>query len=153
MDELYHFGIKKRSGRYPWGSGKRPFQSGGGTSPIIETATQREERKKRTISNPKTAASLMEFADELTYDELNNALKRLDLNKKLSEKAMSERKTMQNELKKVVKNVKDVSDVINVGATALKAINQVIDEANKRNNRDRQQSQQPTQQQQPRQRR
>lgn len=26
-NELYHFGIKRRSGRYPYGSGLRPFQS------------------------------------------------------------------------------------------------------------------------------
>lgn len=25
-DELYHYGIKRRSGRYPWGSGDRPYQ-------------------------------------------------------------------------------------------------------------------------------
>lgn len=28
--DLLHFGIKRRSGRYPWGSGDRPYQSGGG---------------------------------------------------------------------------------------------------------------------------
>lgn len=27
MNEFYHYGIKRRSGRYPWGSGDRPFQS------------------------------------------------------------------------------------------------------------------------------
>lgn len=26
MSELYHFGIKRRSGRYPYGSGERPYQ-------------------------------------------------------------------------------------------------------------------------------
>lgn len=29
-DELYHSGVKHRSGRFPWGSGKRPFQGEGG---------------------------------------------------------------------------------------------------------------------------
>lgn len=28
IDTLMHYGIKRRSGRYPWGSGERPFQSG-----------------------------------------------------------------------------------------------------------------------------
>lgn len=27
--ELYHYGIPRRSGRYPYGSGERPFQSSG----------------------------------------------------------------------------------------------------------------------------
>ena len=26
-EELYHIGVKRRSGRYPWGSGKEPYQS------------------------------------------------------------------------------------------------------------------------------
>lgn len=26
MQEIYHYGIKRRSGRYPWGSGKNPRQ-------------------------------------------------------------------------------------------------------------------------------
>ena len=28
VDELMHYGVKRRSGRYPWGSGKDPMQSG-----------------------------------------------------------------------------------------------------------------------------
>lgn len=27
QNELYHYGMPRRSGRYPWGSGERPFQS------------------------------------------------------------------------------------------------------------------------------
>lgn len=29
-NELYHYGMPRRSGRYPWGSGQRPFQSSEG---------------------------------------------------------------------------------------------------------------------------
>lgn len=25
-EDLYHYGVKQRSGRYPYGSGERPFQ-------------------------------------------------------------------------------------------------------------------------------
>ena len=28
-DILMHYGIKRRSGRYPWGSGKEPYQHSG----------------------------------------------------------------------------------------------------------------------------
>lgn len=41
-NELYHFGIPRRSGRYPWGSGDRPFQSSGGKASI-----SKEERKNQ----------------------------------------------------------------------------------------------------------
>lgn len=29
LDELYHYGVKRRSGRYPWGSGEDPYQHSG----------------------------------------------------------------------------------------------------------------------------
>ena len=29
IDELMHYGVKRRSGRYPWGSGKEPYQHSG----------------------------------------------------------------------------------------------------------------------------
>ena len=29
-DELQHYGMPKRSGRYPWGSGDDPYQHGSG---------------------------------------------------------------------------------------------------------------------------
>ena len=25
QNDLYHYGVPKRSGRYPWGSGNRPY--------------------------------------------------------------------------------------------------------------------------------
>lgn len=28
--DILHYGVKRRSGRYPWGSGERPYQGGGG---------------------------------------------------------------------------------------------------------------------------
>ena len=29
LDELMHYGVKRRSGRYPWGSGDTPYQHSG----------------------------------------------------------------------------------------------------------------------------
>jgi hypothetical protein len=54
-DELYHDGIKRRSGRYPWGSGARPYQS--------------EERSKR------------KKAQDLSDEELQEAVRRKTLEK------------------------------------------------------------------------
>lgn len=50
--DIVHFGIKRRSGRYPWGSGERPYQSEGGS----KSATGSSDgiisaiRKKRVAS-------------------------------------------------------------------------------------------------------
>lgn len=43
QNELYHYGIKRRSGRYPWGSGDRPFQN----SPSRKEANQALKGKGR----------------------------------------------------------------------------------------------------------
>lgn len=46
-NELMHFGIKHRSGRYPWGSGERPYQSGGGG---FAKSNKKLQRKANTAS-------------------------------------------------------------------------------------------------------
>lgn len=45
-NEIYHYGIKRRSGRYPWGSGDRPYQS--------EDVEILKEQKKREFRSAKT---------------------------------------------------------------------------------------------------
>ena len=46
-DYIAHFGIKRRSGRYPWGSGERPYQSEGGSPPSGEKAKKDPEKMRR----------------------------------------------------------------------------------------------------------
>lgn len=47
--ELYHYGIKRRSGRYPYGSGERPYQSTRGNHAPRKSF---EELKKRYPEEP-----------------------------------------------------------------------------------------------------
>lgn len=50
-DELMHYGMPRRSGRYPWGSGKEPYQHSGDWLSRVETlkrrVTTRSESSKR----------------------------------------------------------------------------------------------------------
>lgn len=50
MTELFHYGVKRRSGRYPWGSGKRPYQ---GSSKEISRQTFEEVKRIQSSLNPK----------------------------------------------------------------------------------------------------
>lgn len=43
---IIHFGIKRKSGRYPWGSGKRPHQSEEKGDSRKESSSQNEEKTK-----------------------------------------------------------------------------------------------------------
>ena len=55
-DEIYHFGIKERSGRYPWGSGDRPYQRF--EKPKISPEERAERSRKRAETAKKVAKSI-----------------------------------------------------------------------------------------------
>lgn len=48
--DIYHYGIPRRSGRYPWGSGSRPFQSSEGKESVRNRKKARAERKLTRLS-------------------------------------------------------------------------------------------------------
>ena len=54
-DELYHYGIKRRSGRYPWGSGEEPYQHG------MDFLGKYETLKKQGKTDREIAAELGMF--------------------------------------------------------------------------------------------
>lgn len=53
MAELMHYGIKRRSGRYPWGSGERPYQS---EEEKAEKKKQKSIKRKETLKKVGSAA-------------------------------------------------------------------------------------------------
>lgn len=100
-EELYHYGIKRKSGRYPWGSGKEPYQSNpamakkAATKKKPETfwekrrkaqaAKQREKAKaakaKAKVKEAKTneAKPASQKAKEMSDEDLVKAINRLRL--------------------------------------------------------------------------
>lgn len=48
--ELYHYGIKRRSGRYPWGSGDRPHQHDSGKASVKESKAKVLQYQRGEIS-------------------------------------------------------------------------------------------------------
>ena len=52
LDELFHYGVKKRSGRYPYGSGDDPYQHGG------DFLSRVNELKKKGMSDTEIARSM-----------------------------------------------------------------------------------------------
>lgn len=59
VDELYHYGTKRHSGRYPWGSGKEPYQHSG------DFLSRFEELKKQGLKETEIA-KVMGFVDPKT---------------------------------------------------------------------------------------
>lgn len=125
-NELLHFGIKRKSGRYPWGSGERPYQSSGGKK-IIETKEQREKRKQKTLQSPKSAKDIKEFASELSYKELDDVLKRLELNQKLDKYVKAEKDAGIRKINDALEKLKVVSNAGEVTVKTMNNLNGIID--------------------------
>ncbi len=66
-NELYHYGIPRRSGRYPWGSGERPYQSAKSLEKIKIHSNQ-SQRGKIEQSRSKL---LKNKSVDLTEEQLN----------------------------------------------------------------------------------
>lgn len=95
-EELYHWGIKGRSGRYPWGSGEDPYQRitrGSGSKRSIKEKVRKEVKKSaKEQKNEKQAEAkkyeslegLLDTASKDTAkrysdDELRDRITRLKL--------------------------------------------------------------------------
>lgn len=123
--DIVHFGIKRKSGRYPWGSGERPYQSS--PPPRNETPEQREERKQKVLKTARSATEVAEFASELSYQELDNALKRIDLNRKLDRLVKEEKEYGIKKVDEAMKKVGQINNWSKTGIDSIKNVNSVID--------------------------
>ena len=80
---LEHYGIPRRSGRYPWGSGSRPFQ---GDSPAAKSSEKTKTSGKRGKTGffkkgkTKTKSS-EEDLSEISSEELQKKINRIQLEK------------------------------------------------------------------------
>lgn len=54
VNELFHYGIKRRSGRYPYGSGKRPYQS---LSPMAKKGAKKKQSLARDVFGKEVSRS------------------------------------------------------------------------------------------------
>lgn len=69
-DELYHYGIKRRSGRYPWGSGDRPYQRNSFDKSKQEALSnvQRDPKLRSLKTYPNTVKE--KFYEDLKHDRI-----------------------------------------------------------------------------------
>ena len=84
---LEHYGIPRRSGRYPWGSGSRPFQ---GDSPAAKssgkTKTSGKSGKTGLFKKGKTKTeSSKEDLSKISSEDLQKRIDRIQLEQKYRE--------------------------------------------------------------------
>ena len=75
-DELMHYGVKRRSGRYPWGSGDSPFQRSG------DFLSRVQELRREGVSETEIVKALgLDSTTQLrvAYSVARNDRRRLDI--------------------------------------------------------------------------
>ena len=80
---LEHYGIPRRSGRYPWGSGSRPFQGDSSANKSVgKTKTSGKTGKTGLFKKGKTKTeSSEEDLSEISSEELQKKISRIQLEK------------------------------------------------------------------------
>ena len=128
---LEHIGVKRRSGRYPFGSGDRPYQ-GVSKGLARKLKKQAKQGKLEDPNKPKPKS-----ISEMTDDEIKAKIERLRLEQTLSQLMPKDPPPKESELKKLAKKVglsileKSVDAVGTQGLTRILA-NSVNKAVNKR---------------------
>ena len=101
-DDIFHYGIKERSGRYPWGSGEDPYQRLQPFGDVLTTvnelrakgfteAQQAEYLQMSTNKLRKEISLANAYREQIRMDTIRSGLKRGDTNTAIAERlGMSE---------------------------------------------------------------
>ena len=87
IDELLHYGMPRRSGRYPWGSGKDPYQHSGDFLSRVEELTKKGMSEKDIAESMGLTTSQLRIQKSLAKDERRQL--EVDTAKGLREKGYS----------------------------------------------------------------
>ncbi len=149
--DIYHFGVKGKSGRYPWGSGGRPYQrlekpkrGGGGIVGYIREAKRKKEEKqaaktaaeerqakknleeeKQRVIREGNATDVLKFRGQLTNQELQQAYTRINLEAQLKSLSSRELKTSMDKVNDVMKGVKLGTEWIKIGTEAYNSLAEI----------------------------
>lgn len=113
---ICHYGIKRRSGRYPWGSGDDPYQSisRGSLSDhrkkmLIKKAKKKQQEAKKTPEEPSKKT-----ISEMSEDEIRQAISRLQLEKQYADlvKSMEPKDNSSAPTRQESKGKKFISEVM-----------------------------------------
>ena len=111
------------SGRFAWGSGKRPKQS------LQKNAPKTEEEKQQIIRSG-SARDILAIQSELTTDQLRDAKNRMDLRADLSKYSQAELDASWNRAKRHMDRVKTIVNFTSTGITAWDNFADIYNAAN-----------------------
>lgn len=138
---LCHYGVPRRSGRYKWGSGDRPYQSMEGQGltrrekrqmakaekaarqkAVADATAERqkaiyEQERERVLRNGSSAISALKYSSTYNNQELRAIIDRIEMTRKLEKLSADERKTF---IKKVDNVMNGLNKAASYGDTIMK---------------------------------
>lgn len=147
-NDLLHFGIKRKSGRYPYGSGERPFQREPGRKKIkgkekdrriqeeraskdqptyIKKEFQSKEEKVRFLNTASNATEVLQYRDQLTQKEISDALERIKTIRALSGISQKEINAGWDAVDDAMKKVGKVKNWAKTGLDSYGVMMDIID--------------------------
>ncbi len=108
-DVLMHYGVPKKSGRYKYGSGARPYQHTGSASAVIKkvggaVSSLTAKARKRLSSEGRTAAAITKYKKQ---EEKDKAIATKEAAKKSAIEAKASAKREKQQRKAAQKSAKD----------------------------------------------
>lgn len=145
-EDIFHYGVKGKSGRYPWGSGGRPYQRLEGTrgrgligrlqekkrrkqeaamSAAAEKAIEairNEAEEKERILREGSATDVMALRGKITNQELQQAVNRLNLESQLKSLSDKEFKSNMDKIDDIMKGIKTGTEWGKIGIETYNTI-------------------------------
>lgn len=120
MSELFHFGIKRRSGRYPYGSGERPYQGD------KQINLSDPDIKKKVLKKADATFIEKKYKGDLSNQELREVVERLRLEDQLSNYSEKETKTLFKTVDQLMKKVKRITEWTVIALAAYNQIENIL---------------------------
>lgn len=123
-NDLYHYGMPRRSGRYPWGSGANPFhhkgKSGGNPDQNANTNKSKSPKKpseemRQKIINSGDAELVSKYKQHLTTSELHRAMGKIQASQAIDALAKSSQKSGMDKVEEIMDQGVRIADNVDKG--------------------------------------
>ncbi len=138
-NELYHYGMPKRSGRYPYGSGDRPYQDSEvpkkkkrifgrkkEEQQAKEKVKQLSKNEKENLLREGTASDVLKYKNQLSNDELVRALNRIKTTESLKTYSRIQADEVWRRVDSVINKVGKVTSWAQTGVNAKRTMDTVM---------------------------
>jgi len=149
-DDLAHYGVPRRSGRYPWGSGENPYHHGS-SSPFGRLRERREEKKKAKVRaaaaekarqtkmtkaeyeknknealRSGSAQKIEPYLKDLSTDEIRELKNRLSLEAEFRQLAIRERSELDPKVTARIAKLEQVNKYTDTGINTYNNVARVL---------------------------